>query len=324
MTHLKTSVVLDFLRENQGHYISGEEISRKLKVSRSAVWKEMQYLRDLGYVIEAQPHMGYRLSSIPDKMFADEIAYGLKTKFIGKKIFSYDTLDSTNDAAFKLGEQGMEEGVCVFAESQKKGRGRLGREWVSPKSKNLILSMLLRPSLPPTEASKITLAAAVSVIQAVRKTTGKTLGVKWPNDIVCGHKKVGGILTEMSAEVDRVNFVVVGIGLNINSVSKELPKGSTSLKEIAGHEVSRISFARDLLEQLERDFLLLKKGHFETLAKEWEDFSVVSGRRVAARVSGRKIEGEALGIDKDGALWIRKDDGLQERITAGDVECQWK
>lgn len=321
---MKNTVVLDFLRENQGHFISGEEISRKLKVSRSAVWKEMQTLRDLGYTIEAQPHLGYRLSNIPDKMFADEITYGLKTKFIGKKIFSYDTLDSTNDAAFRLGEQGMEEGACVFAEYQKKGRGRLGRSWVSPKGENLILSVLLRPLLPPTEASKMTLAAAVSVIQTIRKTSGKTLGIKWPNDIVCGHKKVGGILTEMSAEVDRVNFVVVGIGLNINSSHKELPKGSTSLKEIVGREVSRISFARDLLEQLEKDYLVLKKGHFEALAKEWEDFSVVSGRRVSARVSGRKIEGEAMGIDKDGALWIRKDDGLQERIMAGDIEYQWK
>jgi BirA family biotin operon repressor/biotin-[acetyl-CoA-carboxylase] ligase len=284
----------------------------------------MQYLRDLGYTIEAQPHLGYRLASIPDKMFADEIAHSLKTKFVGRKIFSYDTLDSTNDAAFRLGEQGIEEGASVFAEYQKKGRGRLGRDWVSPKGKNLILSVLLRPLLSPTEASKITLAAAVSVIQTVRKTIGKTLGIKWPNDIVCGHKKVGGILTEMSAEVDRVNFVVVGIGLNINSVAKELPKRSISLKEIAGHEVSRVSFARDLLEQLEKDLLLLKKGHFEMLAKEWEDFSVISGRRVAARVLGRKIEGEAMGIDKDGALWIRKDDGLQERITAGDVEYLWK
>src|SRR3989338_8103602 len=131
--------VLNFLRLNKGHFISGEEISRQLKVSRSAIWKEMQVLRRLGYEIEAQPHLGYRLLSVPDKMFADEITFGLRTKFIGKSIFSYDDLDSTNDVAFKLGEQGLPEGVCVFAEYQKKGRGRLGRQWQSPKSKDLLL-----------------------------------------------------------------------------------------------------------------------------------------------------------------------------------------
>ncbi len=317
---MKENPVLIFLRENREHFISGEEISKKLKVSRASIWKEMQHLRHLGYEIEAQPHLGYKLLGIPDKMFADELAHKLGTKFIGKDIYSYEQLDSTNDTAFKLGEQGAKEGACVFSEYQKKGRGRLGRTWVSPKGKNIILSVLLRPAISPAEASKITLMAGVSVVKAVQKDTGKTAGIKWPNDIWYQGKKVCGILTEMSAELDRVNFIVLGIGINVNSDPRELPPGSTSLKEIAGKEVSRLNFARDLLKTLEHDYLRFKKEDFQGLAKEWEDFSVASGKRVVATVSGRKIQGQATGIDADGVLWIRRDDGLQEKVVAGDLQ----
>src|SRR3989338_2377950 len=256
-------------------------------------------------------------------MFADELAHGLRTKFIGRQIFSYEELDSTNDAAFRLGEQGIKEGACVFAEYQKKGRGRLGRSWVSPKSKNIILSVLLRPVLLPQEVSKLTLACAVSVIRTIRSITGKTLGIKWPNDIYYKTKKVGGILTEMSAESDRVNFIVVGIGINVNANASELPTGSSSLKTIAGHELNRLDFARLLLTELEADYLKLKNGQFDALAKDWEEFSVTSGQRVIATLFGRKIEGQAVGIDREGALWIRQDNGFQERIVAGDVEHLW-
>ena len=317
---MKQDLVLNFLREENEHFLSGEEISKKLKVSRAAVWKEMQALRRLGYEIEAQPHLGYRLVKIPDKLYADEISYKLPTQMIGKRIYSYETLDSTNDAAWKLGEEGVPEGVCILAEHQKKGRGRLGRSWASPKGKNILLSILVRPVLAPTTIAKITLMSAVSIIKTIRQITGKTLGIKWPNDILYKNKKVCGILTEMSAEADRVKFVVIGIGVNINSDTKELPSGSIALKEIMGKEIPRVEFARQLFIEFEKDYLLLKKGRFETLAKDWEEFSVTSGRRVVAHLLGREVQGEAVGIDSDGALWIRKDNGLQEKITAGDIE----
>jgi len=259
-------------------------------------------------------------TSLPDKMFADEILRGLNTRFIGHKIFSYESLDSTNDTAFALGEKGLKEGVCVFAEYQKKGRGRLGRSWVSPKWKNLILSILLRPMLSPHEVSKITLVTAVSVVKTIKHVTGKTLGIKWPNDIYFQREKVGGILTEMSAEADRVRFVVVGIGINLNAAKNELPPQSTSLKIILQKEISRLHFAQELLRQMESDVLRLKNGQFETMAKEWEEFSITTGQRVTASILGRKVQGQAMGIDAEGALWIRKDNGLQERIMAGDVE----
>ncbi|MGH7197123.1 MAG: biotin--[acetyl-CoA-carboxylase] ligase [Candidatus Omnitrophota bacterium] len=317
---MKQSPVLDLLREHKGLAVSGEDISAKLGVSRSAVWKEMQNLRRLGYEIEAQPHLGYRLLSIPDKMFADEITYRLGTQIVGKSVYSYDAVDSTNDAAFGLGEKGAKEGACVFAEYQKKGRGRRGRSWVSPKGKNLILSVLLRPKLSPGQVSRITLMAGVSAVRAIRSVTSRGLGIKWPNDILYQDKKVGGILTEMSAEPDEVHFVVVGIGININADPSELPPGSTSLKAIAGRAVDRPGFARALLRELDADYKRFRGGNFQALARSWEDYSATSGKRVVAAVQGRKVQGQATGIDEDGALWIRKDDGLQERILAGDIE----
>src|SRR3989338_4683549 len=204
---IKESLILNFLRDQKGTYVSGEDISKKLKVSRSAVWKEIQVLRGLGYGIGAEPHLGYRLLDIPDRLFPDELSAGLKTKIIGRQILSYEEIGSTNDAVFHLGEEGLKEGVCVFAEHQTKGRGRLGRSWVSPKHKNILFSVLLRPDLLPVEVSKATLMAAVSVAKTLRRLTSQQFLIKWPNDVLFKEKKIGGILTEMSSEQDRVHFI---------------------------------------------------------------------------------------------------------------------
>ncbi len=317
---MQKNQILDLLRESKSRPVSGEEISKLLKVSRTAIWKEIQMLRKIGYVIEAQPHLGYRLLQIPDKMFADEIHHGLKTELIGKEIISYDEIDSTNDASWKLGEQGVKEGFCIFAERQKKGRGRLGRQWESAKSENILLSILLRPNLAPQESAKITLMAGVSAVRASKAFTTAKIGIKWPNDLLCENQKCAGILTEMSAESDRVKFVVVGIGININSDAKSLPPGSTSLKMLSGSPVSRQDFARKFLECFEEDYLALKSGKFDRLAKDWETFSATTGKRVSVSLSGKQIQGTAQGIDADGALWVRTDNGLQEKILAGDVQ----
>lgn len=258
-----------------------------------------------------------------DRILPDELSSELGTRFIGRRLYSYEALDSTNDTAWKLGAEGLPEGVCIFAEFQKKGRGRLGRSWTSPRGKNLLFSILLRPRLSPNEVSKITLTTAVSVVKVIGRFTGKDCGIQWPNDVLFERKKVCGILTEMSTESDRVKFVVVGIGVNVNAAGRELPARATSIKEMTGKAVPRRVFAKKLLEQIESDYLRLKKGLFHEIAREWEDYSVTSGRRVIATVFGRKIQGQASGIDEDGALWIRKDNGLQEKITSGDIEHLW-
>ncbi len=255
-----------------------------------------------------------------DKLFADEIQEGLKTRIIGERVFSYEDLDSTNDAIRKLGEEGLSEGVCVFAEHQKKGRGRLGRKWDSPKGQGILLSVLLRPAIEPYAVPRVTLAAALAVIRAVREETGLHLGVKWPNDVVHEGKKLCGILTEMSAEADRVNFLVLGLGLNVNAKVKDLPPGSASLREILGKKVARVPLAQSILRELEKVYERVKSGRHEELCEEWESVSHTTGQQVSAKLLGRTVNGIATGIDADGALWIRHDNGFQERILSGDVQ----
>jgi len=312
--------VLACLRDKQGCFVSGQDLAGRLKVTRAAVWKEVTALRKLGYGIQSEAGRGYKLTHIPDKMFADEITCGLKNRIIGRELFCYREVDSTNDIAHRLGENGTKEGACVFAEYQKKGRGRLGRSWVAPKGKDVLLSVLLRPILPPSEVPRLTLAVSIAVARAIKRETGVKAGIKWPNDVLIGEKKVCGILTEMSAEVDRVKYVVIGIGVNANTAAKDLPEGAASLRGVTGKDIHRPEFARTLLAELETEYTRLKEGRYEDIAKEWEEYTVTSGRRVTATVSGRKIQGHAVGIDLDGALWIRRDNGLQERVIAGDIQ----
>ncbi len=312
--------LLALLKASGKGHVSGEEISKDLGITRSGVWKEIQALKALGYGVSALTHRGYRLLSVPDKLFADEIQYGLKARIIGKRIFSYEELGSTNSAATRLGEEGFAEGVCVFAEHQKKGRGRLGRVWNSPKGQGILLSVLLRPRLAPSEVSRLTLMAALGVIRAIENVTGLKPRVKWPNDVVYAGRKLCGILTEMSGEIDRVRYVVLGIGLNVNTKLKDLPPGSVSLRHLLGKKVSRAALARRLLEEIESHYLRLGKDRFEGVADEWETLSETTGQRVSVRTPGRTIHGLAAGIDADGALWIRHDNGLRERILSGDVE----
>ena len=255
-----------------------------------------------------------------DALSAEEITTGLKSRFFGRAVECLGSVTSTNDLAFERGRAGCPDGSCVVAEHQTRGRGRHGRHWESPKGKNILFSAVLRPEkLSVPDASKITLTAAVSLIRALRRSTGLRPGVKWPNDIVCADRKLCGILTEMREVGGVIQFVVVGIGINVNSEPEELPPGSVSLHELTGETYSRSVIIRGLFEEMEKDYLRLEAGDFEALAREWEEFSVTTGKRVIAELSGRKVEGRAMGIDADGALWIRHDNGLQERVLSADI-----
>lgn len=310
--------VLDFLKMRDG-FVSGEEISHELGISRSAVWKHIAHLRVDGYVIEAVPHLGYKIITIPDKLLPDEIYYNLNTKVIGKKIFYYDTLTSTMDVAFDLGLKGFEEGTVVFAESQTKGRGRMGRSWFSPKNKGIYFSFILRPEFLPQEAPKVTLMAAVSIAEAIKKLTGLSVLIKWPNDIMAGEKKLSGILTELDAEADKIKFINIGVGVNVNTSKSFLPKEGTSLKEEIKREVSRIDLAKEILRSIEENYLSLKKDGFKPILEKWKAVSFILGRRVEIRSHDKIIQGEAQDIDLDGALLVRRDTGFIERVLSGDV-----
>jgi BirA family transcriptional regulator, biotin operon repressor / biotin---[acetyl-CoA-carboxylase] ligase len=310
--------IIHCLKKSKG-YISGEEISRSANISRAAIWKYMQELRKDGYEIEAIPHLGYQLVSVPDKLLAHEIQFDLKTKVFGCKVFYHETLTSTMDEAFRLGMEGAPEGTVVCAEAQTKGRGRLGRTWSSPKHKGIYLSIILRPKLPPAELARLTLLSAVAVTEAVEKASGVDARIKWPNDILVKNKKLSGILTELRAEVDQMKFVVVGLGLNVNNTAAHLIDGATSLKHETGKTFSRVEVVQEILRAFERRYAKIEKHGIEEVIQAWKTHAHTLGKWVRITDPAGAVEGVAFDLDQDGGLLIRQDSGVVIKKMAGDV-----
>jgi BirA family transcriptional regulator, biotin operon repressor / biotin---[acetyl-CoA-carboxylase] ligase len=318
--------ILSALRENAGG-VSGAQLAEQLGISRAAIWSRIEELRQVGYEIEAGPHFGYRLVSSPDALHADDLLARLgKTKVIGRDIQVFEETTSTNDVIEKLARDGVKEGVVVFAESQTKGRGRLGRKWISPAHKGLWFSILLRPDLRPQEATQLTVASATALLRAIAAETGLKPEIKWPNDILIGGKKVAGILTELSAEVDRVKHIILGIGVDVNLDTGELPaelkKIGTSLKIETGADVSRAELAVAILRELDFDYARICGGKFPAVADEWESHCATIGKNVTVHIGDRKIRGCAESLDDDGALLVRTEHGHLERIIGGDVTLE--
>ena len=310
--------IIEFLKRTDG-YLSGEEISESLKISRAAVWKYIQELKESGYDIVAVPHLGYKLNATPDKLFPSEIQFSLETKILGKQIVHHETVNSTMDMAFQMATEGAAEGTVVCAEGQARGRGRLGRSWASPKGKGIYLSIILRPKLSPSEVAKLTLLCAVALCDAIRNRTGLQTSIKWPNDVLIEGKKVAGILTELSAEMDRVKFIVIGIGLNVNTKSDTLPSGATSLRSELKKQISRVEITKEILKQIEKWYLILQKEGFNPVAERWKELSTTLNKRVKITDANGSLEGIAVDIDNDGGLLIRKDTGVLVKRMAGDV-----
>jgi BirA family biotin operon repressor/biotin-[acetyl-CoA-carboxylase] ligase len=316
--------ILRFLREHPSDFVSGEEIGRHLKVSRTAVWKRVRNLRALGYRIEASKRRGYRLVQSPDLLLPSEVKPLLKKGWMGNQIHYYPVIESTNSEAYQLALRGAREGEIVIAESQKKGKGRLGRTWFSPPYLNLYLSLILRPQIPPHQASLITLLAAVATAQAIRRISGMSPNIKWPNDILIGNRKVAGLLNEIHSEVDRIHFVILGIGVNLNMDGKLFPRElrslATSLKQEMGEPVSRKSFLKLLLEELEQWYQVFLKEGSAPVLKAWRERAQMEGKPVRVISFGEVVKGTAVDIDSDGTLILKAEDGRLKRIVAGDVE----
>lgn len=310
--------ILDFLKRKQD-FASGEEISHRLGITRQALWKHIQELKETGYEITAVPHLGYRLVSLPDRLFPSEISHRLNTQFIGKKIYYFDALSSTMDIAMDLGIKGAPEGTLVLAETQTKGRGRLSRTWFSPKYKGIYLSLLLKPKILPYQTPVFTLLTAVSICEAVKEITGLEAQIKWPNDILIHNKKLGGILTELDAETDEVRFIIIGIGINVNNDKRTLVAGATSLKNEKKESIIRLELLKEILRKMETNYLKFQGKGACAILEKWRDYSITLGKRVKVNFHQRHIEGEAVDIDTDGGLLVRKDSGLVEKITAGDI-----
>jgi BirA family biotin operon repressor/biotin-[acetyl-CoA-carboxylase] ligase len=307
--------------------VSGAHLSRQLRLTRAAIWARIEELRRLGYDIEASPHQGYRLLGAPDRLHADDLLARLGgTRVIGRDIRVFEQTTSTNDIAEKLARDGVAEGVVVFAESQTRGRGRLGRKWLSPARKGLWFSVLLRPPLRPQETTQLTVAAATALWRAVHAQTGLHPEIKWPNDLLARGRKFAGILTELSAELDRVKYVILGIGVDVNLDAADFPaelrRLSTSLKIECRRAVDRPELAVALLRELDRDYARICRGEFAAVADEWAAHCTTLGRQVTIQTGERRVRGRAEALGEDGALLVRTEHGLLERVIGGDVTLE--
>jgi BirA family transcriptional regulator, biotin operon repressor / biotin---[acetyl-CoA-carboxylase] ligase len=319
------NAILEMLRNHRDEYLSGEDISRRLAVSRTAVWKHIQALKQAGYEIESHTRRGYKLLMVPDRLRPEEIIPHFSTQWLGKKIVYFDDVSSTNNEARNEAQRGAPEGTIVIAESQNNGKGRLARGWYSPQYQGIWLSVVLRPKFRPADAPKCSLLAAVALERAIFRQTGIHCGIKWPNDLLYGNKKLIGILTEMSAEFDAINYIVIGMGINVNTFADDLPQElqtiATSLAMITGEKVNRKVLLGKILEELEHSYDKVSSEGFGPLLDEWRQKSITLGKIVDVFGMDEQFSGKAVDIDADGALLIERETGI-ERVLAGDVSIR--
>lgn len=315
--------ILDILL-NTDDFISGQEISEKLGVSRQAVWKSINALKEKGYEIQSVTNRGYRLVSSPNYLNESSLKSLLHNKIIGKNLIVLDSVNSTNDYLKKLGNEGCENGTVVAAREQTRGKGRLGRTWQSKKDDGIAFSVLLRPNVAPSEVSAITPLAGLAVCKAIREYTKLDCVIKWPNDIIIGRKKLVGILTEMSAEFDAVEYVITGIGINVDHTSfpEEIAFKATSLLLETGRHIDKNEFLACVLEHLESEFVKNNLELTPTALSEYTDLCATVGRSVTFQRGTRRISGMAVGVSEHGELKVMMSDGTICLVNSGEVTVQ--
>ncbi len=315
--------LLTVLRE-AGDYVSGQDLCEKFGVSRTAIWKGINQLKEAGYEIEAVQNKGYKLVSVPDSLSEEELKSIRRTEWVGEEIFYFPVIDSTNTKAKQLAEEGYPGGTLVVAEQQDAGKGRRGRSWESPRGMSIYMTLMLKPEIDPNNASMLTLVAALAVSAAVRKLTGRPAGIKWPNDIVMNGKKICGILTEMSAQFDYVNHIVIGIGINVNNESfpEEIAQMATSLYLETGERYNRAALMEEVWEQFEHYYAaFLKTEDLSGLVKEYNAHLVNMHQIVSVLDPKEPFEGKAMGITPRGELIV---DTWESRklVSAGEVSVR--
>lgn len=303
--------------------VSGEVLSERFGVSRAALQKWIVKLRDEGFSIDAKPRRGYKLISMPDALLAETVGAHLKTKWLARRIVAQWSVGSTNDELIRAASRGAAHGTCAMAETQTGGRGRRRRAWHSPPRKNIYLSALLRPPIPPHRASILTLASAVAVAEAVEEVAGCETKLKWPNDLMFEGRKLCGILTEISGDPDRVAWIVVGVGINVNcdAFPAELKEIATSLKLATGKSVDRVRLAARVCDRLEHWHDRYLAEGSEVVLSAWKDRPNILGEQVRVTPPGpsEEISGEASDLDSDGALLLQNGRGVRKRIISGDL-----
>lgn len=306
-------------------YISGQALCNELNVSRTAIWKYMNQLKEDGYEIEAVTNRGYRLKNRPDVLYANEIKSKLKTLSWAREIYYYDEVDSTNNVAKKLAEDGAPHGTLVITEMQTAGKGRRGRNWSSPKGSGIWMTFILRPQIGPDRASMLTLVSAMAVQKAIENETGLKAVIKWPNDIVVNGKKVCGMLTEMSAELEWINYVVVGIGINTNTKKfpEEIADVATSLSIELGRDITRSNLVAGFGAAFEGYYdRFIKNGDMSDLMDEYNKNLANLDNKVKILDPKGEYTGISKGINKEGELLVTDEDGNERIVRSGEVSVR--
>lgn len=316
--------LLELFEQSDGDFVSGEKLSTRLHISRTAIWKHIQQLREQGYRFEAVQRKGYRMIDKPDKLDINRFLEKLTTERLGRNIKYYDEVDSTNAVAHTLVAEGAPEGTLVFAEKQTAGRGRMGRKWHSPKGKGIWMSLVLKPAIPLSFAPQLTLLIAVALSRAISSFLSLEVGIKWPNDLLIGGRKVCGILLESSAENESLQHVIVGMGIDANLQQDDYPddlhKVATSLAIESVQQVDRTELMCHLMKEIEQLYLLYLDKGFAPIKLLWEALTISLGRPIRCQTSQGVFEGIAEGIDDAGALLLRLSDGSIKKMYSADIE----
>lgn len=324
MSVSRKTEVLQLLRDS-GEYVSGQQICESFGISRTAVWKIIGQLKEEGYQIEAVQNKGYFLASSPDVLSLSELESRIKTKTAGRHLLYFDMIDSTNTEAKKQAESNAPDGLLIVANEQKQGRGRRGRSWEALPGVNIYMTLLLRPSFLPEQASMVTLVMALSVAQAVTEISGLKAQIKWPNDIVVNKKKVVGILTELTMETDYIQHLVCGVGINVNQSEfpQSIAENATSLYLESGRTFKRAELIALTMERFEANYeIFCQQGDMRGLMDAYNDLLVNRQAQVRVLDPKEEYEGLALGINRRGELLVRKADGTREAVFAGEVSVR--
>jgi BirA family biotin operon repressor/biotin-[acetyl-CoA-carboxylase] ligase len=316
--------ILQILKAHQGEYVSGERLATISGVTRAAIWKQIKQLREFGYRIESTPRLGYKLLDSTQALHPYELKNGLNTKIFGQNIDYHETVDSTNLRAKLLAKQGAPEGTVVLAEQQVRGRGRLGRLWASQPGLGLWFSLILRPRVGTSELAVITLLTAVALARAIEQATGIQVQVKWPNDLLYHDAKLVGILAELNGELDRVNYLIIGIGVNVNHLPEDFPPElsgrATSLRQIRQVAVDRKAVLQRFLAEFEKQYALLGTEQLTEIIDYAREHSATLGRQVKVDQGlGRTLTGKAVDLDWDGSLWLETPEGERVRVYSGEI-----
>lgn len=315
--------LIEMLATNKDQYVSGQMLSDRLNISRSAIWKHMHELKKDGYEIEGISRKGYRIVGFPDKVSENTLQWGLKTAWLGKTIIHKETTTTTQQIAHQAAQDGAKHGTVVIADEQTKGKGRMSRHWHSSKNKGVWMSIILRPDIPPNLAPQLTLVSATALADTVSKLSLQPK-IKWPNDILLNNKKTAGILTEMQAEQDQIQYVVMGMGINVNQANEDLPEDikdrATSLSIESGKTWNLKNLIQQILLDGELAYDAYIKNGFPHVKKKWESYGYRIGEQIMIKTLRKEWQATLVGIDDDGALLTQMNDGETKKVYSGEID----